>query len=48
MTEEADKNEGNNTGKGVDSNDSWDLDTMSKDNSKIAAMMYVHKSQTKR
>ena len=48
VTKEADKNEGSVTDKGKDSNDSWDLDTILKDNPKVAAMMNMHKSQTKR
>ena len=42
VTKEPDKNEGSITDKGEYSNDSWDLDTMLKDNPKMAAMMYVH------
>ena len=42
VTKEPDKNEGSITDKGKDSNDSWDLDTILKDNPKMAAMMYVH------
>ena len=45
--EEADKNNGSAAGKGGDSNDSWALDAMMKNNPKMVAIMNVHKSRTK-
>ena len=40
VTEKADNNKGNTTCKGEDSNGSWDLDTMLKDDPKMDTMMY--------